>query len=351
VLKHRTVSPSRALLLAGLLAGLLAAACRGADVAPSPPASGTRVVAPPDVPKVTPPAARPDAGAVRGAGAVEDGAAFVERLVSSPVIGVKPVSPRSLSLKVALASGDRAVFKPLRRSSRSARWEVAFDALAPTIDAGGVPRSALRRVPLAQLVALLSPSYPEMAAAFREEALTDDRGAVGGAVIEWIDALAPTRFEGGKGRALLAAWLAPSGPAADAEPMAGAASRMIVADYVLGNWDRFSGGNLFEDAPGRALWLIDNNGSFAAWSDKQRARMDGQLAACARFSRSQVARLRALSADGIRAALRKEEARGILPRVLDDGEIALVLARRDAVLERVDALVAERGASAGLAFP
>ena len=282
---------------------------------------------------------------------MESTADLVQLLSTSKVVGVRPVSPRSLSLKIALESGDRAAFKPLRKSNRSARWEVAFDLLAPLVSAGRTPRAALRRVPLAQLLALLEPSYPELATSLRAEALVDGKGYVGGAAIEWIEDLSPTRFEGEKGKALLEAWLSPNGKTADSEHLAEAASRMIVADYVLGNWDRFSGGNLFEDAAGRALWLIDNNGAFAAWSDRQRDRMEGQLASCARFSKSQVEHLRGLTEGSVRAALREEEAKEIVPHLLEDAEITTLLARRDAVLARVDALVEERGASQVIVFP
>jgi hypothetical protein len=339
-------------------AAALAGACRSGDAAPPPPAVEAPGPAAPGRPAVE----RADAG-VRGAGsegssrgeedagALGDVGALIERLSGSPVVGARPVSPRSLSVKIALASGDRAAFKPLRKTSRSARWEVAFYALSPLVGARRVPPSTLRRVPLAQLVALLHPSYPELAASLRAEADVDDRGLVGGAVIAWIDDLAPTRFDGAGGRALLERWLAPDGPSAADEPLAAEASRMIVADHVLGNWDRFSGGNLFESRSGRALWLIDNNGSFAPWSDRQRERMDGQLLACARFSREQVARLRALTAGAVRGAVRGEEAKGIAARLLDDAEVATLLERRDAVVRRVDALVAERGSAAVLAFP
>lgn len=288
------------------------------------------------------PAGEPDHGT---------GGELLRRLAESPVAAARPVSPRSLSLKIALASGDGAAFKPLRKGSRSARWEVAFYALSGLVGARRVPPSTLRRVPLARLLALVGPGHPDLAGSLRAEALVDGRGLVGGAAIAWIDDLAPSRFDGAEGRALLAAFLAPGGPSAGAEPLAAEASRLIVADHVLGNWDRFSGGNLFESRSSAALWLIDNNGSFAPWSDRQRDRMEGQLRACARFSRSQVSLLRSLTEESIRGALRPEEAKGIVARLLDDAEIALVLARRDEVLRRVDVLSAERGEAGVLAFP
>jgi hypothetical protein len=97
--------------------------------------------------------------------------------------------------------------------------------------------------------------------------------------------------------------------------------------------------------------LIDNNGSFGPWSSRQRQRMDGQLLACSRFSRAQVEGLRALTAGAVRDALRAEEERGIVERLLDDGEVAALLARRDAVLVRVDTLLAAGDPAAVLAFP
>jgi hypothetical protein len=338
-----------------VLAAVLAAstACRSPDEPARRPDEQEAKLA------VTAPHDGPDAGADRvgarestkDAGAIAVVEALVDRLVGSAVVGARPISPRSLSVKVALASGDRAVWKPLRKTNRTARFEVAFSKIAPLVGASGAPTSALRRLPIAQLAALLEVSYPESAKALRDEALVDERGLVGGAIIEWIAELGPPRFEGETGWKQLAAWLGPEGPSAQEEPMVAAASRMVVADYVAGNWDRFSGGNLFADAEGRGLWLVDNNGSFARWSDKQRERMDGQLAACARFSASQIERLRSLSKDLVRAALAAEEARGVVDRVLTDDEISLLMERRDAVLHKVDAEVAARGAGPVIVFP
>jgi hypothetical protein len=335
-----------------LLAALVAAACG------SPEPTAERGEAPGKRPAAAkgagPGAGADEAEAPKGApdaGARDAAAELVERLAGSAVVGARPISPRSLSVKVALASGDRAVFKPLRKTNRTARYEVAFHRIAALVGADRVPASALRRVPLAQIAGLLEVSYPESAKALREEALADGNGLVGGAIIEWIAELGPPRFAGETGRKALAALLAADGPAPAAEPGVAAASRMVVADYVAGNWDRFSGGNLFADASGRGLWLVDNNGSFARWSDKQRARMDGQLAACGRFSASQIERLRALTAASIRAALADEEARGVVEHLLTDEEVGLVLERRDAVLGRVDAEIAGRGEAAVIPFP
>jgi hypothetical protein len=329
-----------------------AGGCRAADeapgrvapAAPPAPARGDRVAPPPG------PRAPADAG--QGDGGVQDlSAALGERLATSAVVGARPISPRSLSIKVTLESGDRAVFKPLRKTNRSARYEVAYSKIAPLVGADLVPTASLRRVPLAQVAGLLAASYPDAAAALREQALVDDRGFVGGAAIAWIGELGPPAFEGDSGWRRLAALLAADGPEPRDAPGVVAAARVVVADYVAGSWDRFSGGNLFAEAGGPGLWLIDNNGSFAAWSDRQRDRMDAQLAACARFSSSQIARLRALTASQVRAAIAAEERRGVVDRVLTDDEVALLLARRDAVLRRVDTEVAARGEAAVLSLP
>jgi len=345
----------RTLSCAAIVAALVTSpACRGPEDA-APGAAGPAAKPAPSAPQGVGPAAAADRPqAVRGAedgGSGEGGAALVERLVGSAVVGARPISPRSLSVKVALESGDRAVFKPFRKTSRTARYEVAFSKIAPLLGTPGAPVAALRRVPIARLTALLEASYPDTARALRDESQVDEKGLVAGAIIEWISELGPPRFEGETGWRQLAAWLGPDGPSAEEEPTVVAASRMVVADYVAGNWDRFSGGNLFADAAGRGLWLVDNNGSFAPWSDRQRDRMDGQLAACARFSASQLERLRALSADLVRAALAGEEARGVVGRVLTDEEIALLLERRDAALRKVDAEIATRGAEAVAVFP
>ncbi|MCK9460745.1 MAG: hypothetical protein M0R80_13990 [Proteobacteria bacterium] len=349
------MSPARAASRAVFAVALVTlAACRGADEDVPRPSQAVARPAPAAAAPGAPGAGRAGDEARAGAsdaGAGEDAAALVERLVASPLKGALPLSSRSLSVKVALESGDRAVWKPLRKTNRTARYEVAFYRIAPLVGAERTPAAALRRLPLARLVGLLEVSHPESAQALRDEALAGADGNVGGAIIEWISALGPQRFQGETGWRQLAAWIGPDGPSPGEEPTVVAASRMVVADYVLGNWDRFSGGNLFAEEGGGGLWLVDNNGSFARWSDRQRARMDGQLAACARFSASQLERLKALTAGAVRAALAGEEARGVVDRVLTDEEIALLLERRDAVLRRVQDEVGRRGAQAVVVFP
>jgi hypothetical protein len=78
--------------------------------------------------------------------------------------------------------------------------------------------------------------------------------------------------------------------------------------------------------------------------------MQRQLAACARLPRGLIERLRGLDEEQIERALEREPSHPV-ERLLFRGEIARVLERRDALLARVDELIAEHGAARVLAFP
>jgi hypothetical protein len=270
------------------------------------------------------------------------------RLSSARVRGARTVSPRSLALKLALEGGGHAVFKPRRKDDDSARHEVAFFRLARLLGVEVVPVSVVRRIPLAPLEGHLRRGTPTAADAFVEAAHRDGTGLVEGAVIEWMSDLGPSPFDGTRGVARLSALLALDGPAPAEEPLAARAAAMVVLDYLAGNWDRFSGGNLFTDAEGR-LVLIDNNAAFDSWSAGQRRRMEDLLAVTFRFPSALTERVRRLDPATL-AAVMSDPGSGSRPLVTAR-EVDRLFERRTALLEHIDGLAARHGAERILAFP
>ncbi len=275
---------------------------------------------------------------------------MTENLVGGKIVGVRPISMRSLSLKVKLARGGVAAFKPMLRGNGTARFEVAYYRLARLLRVEGVPPSTMCEIPLSKLTGHLEKHFPDVASSLEKEARTEDNGAIPGAMITWMNDIVESGLDGRTGRKKLDFFLSIDGPAPSEEPLVAPASSMVVLDYVAGNWDRFSGGNLFADSSGSSLLLIDNNGSFSRWSNRQRKRMDGLLLSCQRFSVALISRLRGLEA---RAVMDAVEWGPTSPSraLLRESEIALLLARRDELIAHVDELIAKHGEERILVFP
>jgi hypothetical protein len=274
----------------------------------------------------------------------------LQHLTEGRIVRARPISKRSLSLKLALADGPNDAFKPVLRDNRAARFEVAAFHVSRLLGLSFVPPSVMRRIPIDNFEWMLGDDHSELERTVREQAYIDDRGGVWGAAIAWIDGLEPTGLDDPGGPKLLARLLAIDGPAVEREPLVAEASALVVFDYVTGNWDRFSGGNLFREAGSGRLVLLDNNGAFGRWSEVKQQRMDGLLGLAHRFSRRLIADLRSLTAADIERALARERWDGTR-RLLTRRELAAMLARRDAVIARVDELIAAHGESRVLALP
>jgi len=312
-----------------------------------------------------PPCAEPDASASgptgsdaaaisdkTGAPGVLDPAAqdLLGKLTRDRAVRALPISRRSLSLRLSLKGGRRAAFKPLLRDKPIARYEVAAFRVNRLLGLTGVPPAVMKRIPLDNFEWLLGAEHADVNAALREQADLDDRSGVWGAAIVWIDDLEPAGFEGPAGMERLARLLALGGPPAEQEPLVAEASALVVFDYVTGNWDRFSGGNLFRAPGGGRLILLDNNGAFARWSETKQERMDHLLGLVFRFSKRLVQTLRSLSTPDVERALEQEPWHR-QRRLLTRREVALLFERRDALLARVDALAAEHGRDRILSLP
>ena len=119
-------------------------------------------------------------------------------------------------------------------------------------------------------------------------------------------------------------------------------SRLLTWDFLIANWDRWSGANTFrvgDDGP--FVWL-DNAAGFGNESPRTRARRASKLDGVERFSRQLVTALRNTSDDQLRTAM--------APAGLPERALAELLERRLIILARVDALVAEHGEEAVLLF-
>ncbi len=277
-------------------------------------------------------------------------AQVLSELRTSPIVFARLISGRTLSLKLRLEKGVKAVFKPVRRGDWRAGREVAVFRLARLLGVEKVPPSTMREIPLHLLVRFIKNRNPEESAALEQTAYKDNKGLTQGAVIQWIDGLSPDHFKTLGGIGAIKKYLAPARIIEDCPPVAANVSAMIVFDYITGNWDRFSGGNIFVAANQSDLVLLDHNGTFAPWSDRQKKRMQKHLSETERFPAGLIHKLRELEAEDIERAL-SEEPWHSRRRLVSMDEVNLLLSRKDALLKHVDRLIRLHGEKAVLAFP
>ncbi|CAG0973793.1 hypothetical protein GPROT1_01765 [Gammaproteobacteria bacterium] len=177
---------------------------------------------------------------------------------------------------------------------------------------------------------------------YRNEILWDGPNTARGALIYWIPRMSRTDLDSAAGIQRWSAWLAIGAEIpAGSEALARDLSNMVVFDYLIANWDRFSGGNVSVDESGTRLYIRDHNGSFATLNDLRHGRLREELTRTQRFSRRTIERLVALDEERLRAGLLVGPD-GDEP-LLDDRQVADVLARKATILSYVGALITLHG--------
>ena len=119
-------------------------------------------------------------------------------------------------------------------------------------------------------------------------------------------------------------------------------SRLIAWDFLIANWDRWSGSNTFRvGKDGPFVWL-DNAAGFGPYSPGAVRRNEGQLRPVERFSRALVGAMKRATEAQLTDALAPA---GLPPRALQQ-----LFSRRTALLAHIDALIAKHGEPAVLCF-
>lgn len=258
----------------------------------------------------------------------------------------KSVGHTSVVLRVRLAGGAELAFKPeSRRGKTRYRGEIAAYRLAKALGLDNVIPAVPRAFDAKALEAALEPGSREI---FRTEAVVSG-GKVRGAAIPWLQKLEFIPLEEPKWRARWKGWLGASEVPDDQRELAAQIGALVVFDLLEGNWDRWSGANVAIDRPSSTLLFVDNDGAFFdPIPPEPLAALQKQLEKTERFPRALVGALRKMTPISLADAL-GEDAPGT--PLLSARVVSGVDERRRAVLERVDALVKERGEAAVFAFP
>jgi hypothetical protein len=303
----------------------------------------------------------------REAAAPAEQAPRYDYATAAPVSG-KSIGHTSVVFKLKLEGQLEAAYKPRsRRGKNRYKGEVAAYRTAIALGLSNVPTAMPRAFSLASLEAALGESNPGREL-LDKEAVADEGGQVPGALMPWIPNLEFLPLESEAWRPRWSRWLeSQAGPAADepaedadagpqtsapplaALPLAAQMSTMVVFDYLTGNWDRWSGGQIGIARARGTLLFLDNDGAF--YDPPPAGPLASQLARLTKiwhFSRRFVRALRAFVPEATRLAI-GDDGRGV--PLLTDSTLKGVEERRKRALAIIDAKVAERGEPAVLSFP
>lgn len=276
-------------------------------------------------------------------------------VMPDPYLSGRPVAAKSIGhtsyvLKVKLENGLAAAYKPrskLPLGDRRYRGEIAAYRLGRALGLNNVPCAMPRTFAAGDLRAAFATK--EDAEEFERKALVDPTGTVRGALIPWIEHYEEIPLEKRAARVRWERWL--TDPRAQIPPegraLARSISTMLTFDYMIANWDRWSGGNVVRDGATGTLLFVDNDGAFYELPPQSLARQAELLRRVLHFSRSFVTGLRGLDASALRDIFGKE---GDSEFLLPDATIEQVEQRREAVLGFVDAAAARWGEAATLSF-
>jgi len=276
---------------------------------------------------------------------------LIGRLRTQPIVRMKlNKGGSSLSFRVDLADGSRAAFKPAQtnlqtipRKEVAAYWVnrmLGLSAVAPA-----APRMVSREEIFSHLHAETLPFLPRI----RSEVIFDPRGTTAGVMMYWIPSIKDFGLDSPGGQAQTAQWLT-VGQSIPTERhgLAAQLSDLLVFDFLIGNPDRYTGGNMMTNDDGTRLYFMDNTLSFFI-EPEGNERTRGVLRRAQRFSRrlyEALGRLTESSVEGTLAQASEGEY-----EILTRPEIRALVSRRDYVRKYVDGLIAAYGAREILYFP
>lgn len=265
----------------------------------------------------------------------------------------RPVGTSSVVFHMVLEGEISAAFRPrTRKHPGGHKAEVAAYRLARALGLDNVPPAIRRRISRDELRARLHPEYRDAFAALEAEIAWNKSGSVQGAAIYWIPQM---RSHGLDRRPAIDEWsrwlrLGATVPE-EKERLAADLSTMLAFDYLIGNWDRFSGGNVQGLPSGERLFVRDHNLAFAApLPGHLHDRIRSHLRRSERFSRELVRRLVALDASALRSVFKDAFARDD-EELLTEAQLRGVLDRRATLLSYIGALIDESSVDRVLAFP
>jgi hypothetical protein len=338
--------------------GLLCACVTDGDAAP-PAGQGVAQVAAQSA--RTQPPAQQAAGAslspagerLRFAGHGPDHDFVLEQIVRARPLSFKPINPTGTVMRLRLAAPFDAAFKPVTAvRPLGPAAEVSAYRISRCLGLDAVPPAISREFTAADIRAALDPESRHAWHALRERlGASDDAAMVRGVVIYWINDLSAVGLEKRGGLRLVGDWLHHGGTIPDASrSLAASASTMLAFDYVIGNFDRWSGGNVLGDTRATRVYVRDHDLAFPArMTEKLHRRLWQDLQHAERFSQRFYTALKRLSPECVARELASDPASARGP-LLSSRQLEGVFDRREALLSYIESLIALHGEREVLVF-
>jgi hypothetical protein len=276
----------------------------------------------------------------------------LERALSTAApVSIKPVGTSSVAFKMDLSGPIDAAFKPSSKEHPEGhRAEIAAFAIGRALGVANVVPAVPRSFKLEQLQGWLRGRYQDRWPALEAEMVVRD-GQVEGAAIYWLADLHEMGLDTEEGMERWSRWLSQAQELSERDKsrvLAAQISTMVCFDFLIANWDRFSGANAQGDHSELFLYFRDHNVAFTEpVSASHTTRLLTRLKRVQRFSRSFVAQLKAQDAASLERTLR---ARG-LGSVLRASQWKALAERRLTLLSYVAALIDVYGEDRVLPFP
>jgi hypothetical protein len=261
----------------------------------------------------------------------------------------KPVGHSSVVLRMRTVAHVTAALRVRTHEiQRGYQHEIAAYRVSRLLGLDNVPPAVYRRATWTEIRQRFNDEMLDRRGSVRRAVLWDEDGSAPGAAVYWVKGL---RSVGLENKARWQTWLqdgeVPKGKVALARDL----STMVMFDFLIGNWDRFSGGNLPTDSSQQRAFLRDNDRSFSMpLLERRYEKLLEGLTLTERFSKDVVRHLEALDEASIRAELAQDPSHQTDP-LLNAAQIADVLDRRATILSYIAALIEERGEDEVLFFP
>lgn len=276
--------------------------------------------------------------------------AILQALAQAVPTQFKAVGTTNLVFRMRTDGEHTGAFKP-RMAERRHRWrgEVAAYRLGRLLGLDNIAPAISRVVAERTMRSQLHPNTLPRWAELREAAGWGPDSGVPGAAIYWIPEMVDLGLDQNLRR--WRPWLSQGGELPEEQAvLARDLSNLLVFDYLIANWDRFSGGNL-SGLPDRSrIFLRDHDAGFAASLPAQiHRRLRRHLMRTERFSRSVIEAIQAMDEESLRAALAEDPWYEVEP-LLTERQLAGVMERRLTLLSYVGALIDRHGEAAVLSF-
>ncbi len=289
------------------------------------------------------------------AGVDADQSDILKNIRAGIISELEPVGVTSVVLHVKMRGTTDAAFKPRQTlKPLGYRAEIGAYRVARLLGLDNVPPAISRSILVSTLRDKLSPDAKANADAFIAamvpEGLDKDQ-TVPGVVTYWIPQLRELGLDSTRRMERWTRHLQQGGSIHDEElAWHRDIANTLLFDYLIGNIDRWSGGNVRGTPKGDRIYIRDHD---LAFPEVFRAPRNGdllaQLGRTQKFSRGVVRRLAAMTEASLRAELALDPRSAVEP-ILSDAQIAGVLDRRDAILSYVKALVDQYGEDKVLVF-